>query len=113
MSTPFCTRHSFELEAALKRKGLGKLIKWKSAEDVTRFTVRWLAGVATREEFDSYIVSSLEIMGKAHQFGFNPHICSLCEVCARLLKIDADDEWIDNVTDLMVLVAHVNHLKIG
>ena len=107
-----CGTHFDEVKKALIRKGLGHLIKDRNGEQLSDFAVRWLLGTATMEEFDPLVVAILEITNHAKIFiGMQPqdHRCPLCGV-TYALGVGADDKWVDNVTDLMLLTSKVNGL---
>ena len=107
-----CNTHFADLRAALNKKGLGPLMENNDDRAVAEFALRWLQGTASMEEFDPLVVSVLEITSHAKtMLGIDPQDprCPLCAVDFYLGSRGAES-WIDNVTDLMLLTAKVNHL---
>lgn len=106
-----CSKHSHDLRKQLERRGLDKLINPAHAGE---FAQRWLDGDALAEEFDPYVVAALEINAKAQQFGVvdlnDMNVCPLCAINRVLQNSRADESWVDNVADLMLITAKVNHL---
>lgn len=104
-----CIGHSHGLIAALRRKGMGSLIR---PEQAAKFARRWLDGTATKPEFDPYVVAGLEILSKCRVMNIYvlPGGCPLCAAEKALQNADAGVAWIDNVSDLMLLTAQTNRL---
>lgn len=104
-----CGRHSHDMLHALRRRGMQKLIR---PEDSVTFAKRWLEGLATKPEFDPFVVATLEIFKKCHDMSIYvlEGGCPLCAVNVAFQKNDADASWIDNVSDLMLLTAQTNRL---
>ena len=107
-----CIRHQSDLLEALRRKGLGHLCD-NTPENVKVFQDRWLKGEAAAGELNAYVVATLEISHKAYnyvgEFTNHPKVCALCAAQKKLGE-DADEVWIDNVTDAILLMAIVNGL---
>lgn len=104
-----CSRHSHDLLGVLRRKGMARLVNPARAQV---FAERWIAGTATKPEFDPYVVSVLEIFKKCKDMNIYvlDGACPLCTINKALQDATADVKWIDNVTDLMLLTARVNEL---
>ena len=104
-----CARHSHDLLAACRKKGMGSLVR---PERSRLFAERWLAGTATKPEFDPYVVAVMEIFSKCKQMNIYvlPGACPVCTAAVAIQSVKTADSWIDNVTDLMLLTARVNHL---
>ena len=107
---PICSRHLADLNTALRHKGLLPLCKWESQEEIKQFATTWLQGSAVRESFDPRIVAILEIQAKARQMRFNTHACPLCTIPKVTSNTAAAASWLDNISDLMVIVARTNEL---
>ena len=106
-----CPRHSYDLLSMIKRKGMERHITQHTA-DVRRKTLLWLRGQSQPQDFDPYIVSSLEIIKKARDEYGAAHNGG-CPLCYVEHLLGAADAWIDNVTDLMVVTCHANGLRVG
>lgn len=106
-----CSAHSSDLSKALRRKGIAHLMR---PERAVEFAQKWLAGTTTKSEFDPYVVATLEIAKKASDLGVYvvPTCCPLCTVNAAYRK-ELAQSWVDNVTDLMLIVARTNDLKVA
>lgn len=104
-----CARHSHDLSAVLRRKGLGALIRPEAARQSAEL---WLKGQTRPKDFDPYVVSALEIFSKCNQLSIYviKDACHLCTAAAALRKDELPDAWIDNVTDLMAITARTNGL---
>lgn len=105
-----CAGHMFELSGAIRRKGMWPLVNTSNA---THFAQRWLEGTAKQHEFDPLVVAALEVSAKAKQLCgdlLHAETCPLCQINLVLQNADASQAWIDNVSDLMLLTAKVNHL---
>jgi hypothetical protein len=93
-----------DLIAMLKRKGLSGLII-EDSQEADNFAKAWMEGLAPIESIDPLVVSCLEIYQKAfNALGDSvnhPSRCALCEI-EHLYKNQADDVWIDNVTDAVL-----------
>ena len=118
MTQKICGRHSHDLLDMIKRKGLMHLVN-NDPKEVERRTKAWLLGIASRQEFDPYIIAVLEIYNKASEIighelervsaeGRVP--CPLCAVTRALQDAGADVKWIDNCTDAVLVAAEVNEL---
>ena len=110
-----CNSHWSDLVKAIKHKGLGRLISTHPEQAETR-TRKWLAGTARPDDFDPLVVSTLEIYHKAAEMlghavtdRTHGHRCPLCEI-NRALQKQADAEWVDNVTDLMIVDCQTNNI---
>lgn len=104
-----CSTHQHDLVRAVERKGMGHYVS-KSAGEATLKARRWLQGTACAQEFDPFVVSVLEINKKvSEQLGDVRGACPLCAV-QHYMGSAADAEWIDNVTDLMVVTCQTNGL---
>lgn len=105
-----CIKHINELHAMIKRKGMGNMVIQDSTE-ADWFAKSWLAGTSGIEEIDPLVVSVLEIQQKAYtligEAVNKPDVCPLCAV-EKLLQRDADEEWIDNVTDAVLAMIMAN-----
>jgi hypothetical protein len=98
------------LDAAIRKKGMGNLISLQDWEAKAK-AKRWLEGTAPVGEFDPLVVAYLEINKKAFEM-FNTHLRDECPLCAanRILKRNADKQWIDNISDLMYATCLANGL---
>lgn len=105
-----CNTHSHDLLKVIKDKGMVEHISLTKEQAVIK-AKRWLQGNATKEQFDPYVVASLEIYQKANeQLGLiEDPVCPLCVVEQVL---GASHSWIDNVTDLLVLFCRTNDLPL-
>lgn len=107
-----CIRHQSDLLEALRRKGMSHLID-NTPANVELFKQRWLKGEATAGELNAYVVAELEIAQKAYnyvgEFTNHPNVCALCAAQKKLGE-DADEVWLDNVTDAILVMAMVNGL---
>ena len=94
------------------RKGLAALCH---RDDPGTVAHQWLRGTLHREAFDPFVVSILEVVQKLSTFGkeLGAHECPFCAVNVRLMNRDADKNWLDNVTDAMLLHALANGLRVG
>lgn len=110
-----CSRHISDLNAAIRRKGMGRLISPTEAESKRRAEL-WLAGRSTPRDIDPLAIAVLEIASKAQQIlpiALNGSAwCPLCEVVRILRKQDADEIWIDNCSDMMVVLCRVNNIAL-
>lgn len=106
-----CPGHFEDLKQALTRKGLWYLVD-TSPEALTRNIQAWLAGKTTDKQFDPLVGALCEIRQKLVEMGAQQanSTCPLCQVNRILQTVTADQSWIDNVTDMMVLVAKVNDI---
>jgi len=104
-----CNGHSHDLIHELDRRGLKKLIRPELASVHGKL---WLEGKASREEFDPYVVATLEIASKAREFGVQAlnGSCPLCEIARALQDNEVPEAWLDNCADFMLLIAKANHL---
>ena len=105
-----CARHFSDLSEQVKHKGMGSMIRPERSE---LFAQQWLAGHARVHEFDPLVVAALEVNKKATELCGAAIIngsCPLCTVTKVLQNHTADQTWIDNVTDCMLLFAKVNNL---
>lgn len=115
-----CSRHMSDLARAIRKKGMGHMIT-QSDVDIARKTQLWFQGALTAEEFDPLLVSILEINAKAvdllgtrlleKKANGNEH-CPLCSANQILKSTRMDISWIDNITDMMVIVALSNGLEL-
>jgi len=107
-----CARHEASLIEELKRKGIWFLC-YSEKEHVNAFKHRWLNGESVVGEFNPYVVAVLEINQKAvthiGAYTQESRYCACCEVQKKLGE-DADDVWLDNVTDAMLQFCLVNGL---
>lgn len=105
-----CNNHLVNIRKAVDAKGMGHLVA-KTEETAKMRAGMWLAGNCPAEQFDPFVVSILEIHQKGREvFGPLPHEgCPLC-AAEQIIQRKADNEWIDNCTDAMVVVAKVNGL---
>lgn len=106
-----CSAHSEDLLRTIRRKGMGALVRSDRAAEFAR---KWLLGTTTKEEFDPYVVATLEIASKAKELSVYvvPGCCPLCTVEAAYRQPLAPD-WIDNITDLMLIIARANALRVA
>lgn len=104
-----CSGHSHGLMGALRKKGMGSLIRPERAAESAK---KWLDGTALKHEFDPYVVASLEILAMCNKMNIYviEGACPLCTTNAALQNAAAADKWIDNVSDLMLLTAQTNQL---
>lgn len=105
-----CSGHIHDLAEQVKRKGLWRFVR---PENTEAFAKRWLAGTATMQEWDPLCISVLEIQKKASDtFGrdFVNGSCPLCVAAKIYRSVRIPGAWIDNITDLMIIQARVNHL---
>lgn len=113
-----CSRHFEELRSALQKKGLWYLVSLE-AQDLALSTQLWLDGDTTDAGFDPFVAAvceirhkALEIMGPENTWRRNgSEPCPLCSVMKFLQNETAAEMWVDNVTDLMVLVAETNGIE--
>lgn len=111
----FCARHLTDLTAAIRRKGMIGLCHDDPAI-VRHLAKRWLRGASGSKpsvtDFDPRVVAMLEICQKAHDVGL-PRLAPACPICgaAKILQDNkVPDAWIDNVSDVLLLIAKVNNL---
>ncbi len=107
-----CQNHFQEVRKAIIAKGMQKLLKHEDTRDIQIFATRWIVGYAAAQEFDPLIVAMLEINNHAHMMigmAKEDPRCPLCLVEFTMGQ-KADQKWIDNVTDLMLLTAKANDL---
>ncbi len=108
-----CSRHFDALAAALKRKGLWYLCSTQHNQ-VAHDAAMWLQGRTTDATWNPVVVCLLEIYSKADQVlgdycVSHPDSCPLCQMPKVFTSHkNLDDAWIDNITDMMVLVAITN-----
>jgi hypothetical protein len=107
-----CNTHMHDLHSAIKRKGMGSMVSG-SAEEATRKARLWLDGrLETPADFDPLVASTLEVFNKAKEnVGDLPD--SVCPLCAVDRVLSCATTWVDNVTDIMVLVCETNNLRRG
>lgn len=113
MTIRMCSGHAIDLAKEIKRKGMGHLV-YNDPEHVEHFVQRWIHGVSPREEFNPFVVAVLEITKKAQDI-VPPLMLeggTRCPICcvSRHLHRDVAVDWIDGVSDLMLLTAKVNEL---
>lgn len=109
-----CQRHISDLIGAIRRKGMGHLISVNDAQASAR-CAKWLDGKTTADEFDPLVVSMLEINHKASlvtNLSVTAPCCPLCEVERRMQRYVASS-WIDNVTDMMILICETNAVPVA
>lgn len=112
-----CSRHFADLRAALQKKGLWYLVELEPRHLAMR-AQQWLDGNTTDETFDPFVaanmeihVKAIELMGPEHNWKRNgSEPCPLCKLNQFLCNDNADLSWIDNITDMMVLVAITNNI---
>lgn len=110
MPLKMCTGHLHDLREQLRRKNLWRLHQPERAQ---LFAQQWLAGACAPHEFDPLVVSILEINKKVSELcGQLVNGTTVCPIClaSRHLMTDISVTWLDDVTDLMLLTAKVNHL---
>lgn len=110
-----CSRHFDDIKQALKQKGLWHLVDL-DPEVIKYRGHQWLHGKTTDRTFDPFVATSLEINSKLIMLvGPNWQTthgkCGLCVVERFLDRGDAPKSWIDNITDLMVVVAITNGIE--
>lgn len=110
---PMCTRHSHDLLQFIRRKGMADHVS-ATAEDAQRKARRWLQGQTSRDDFDPYVIATLELNQKAGMIfavPSTPH-CTLC-VVEHQGGPAVCHEWLDNVTDAILAAALANDIKVG
>lgn len=108
-----CAGHYVDLKRSLERKGLWHLVDLSPSVMADR-TQRWLtgAGSCAPQHFCPLVVSLLEVQKKVADL-FGPQaetVCPFCEAARGMNNDKIPAAWIDNVTDLMLVTAKVNHL---
>ncbi len=116
-----CNRHFHDLKTALQHKGLWYLVDL-SDPVLARKMEQWRTRQTTDEDFCPYVGASLEIYDKANTimgpeytwiafgYGTTGKPCPLCAINQHQDNQAVASSWIDNVTDMMVLVAQVNNI---
>lgn len=113
-----CAKHLTDLNQAIKRKGMGRYSPPDDQEVSRIFTLRWLSGTAHPGELIAIVVAILEIHKKFQELvgyrirNFTNADCPLCKIDA-LLQQNASEQWVDNVTDALVMLCEVNGLPRG
>jgi hypothetical protein len=109
MKMKLCNTHAHDLIKALQQKGLGAYISTSEAEAALKARA-WLYGMTTRGSFDPYVVCVLEVFAKTKGLVHEHVIGTACPLCVvdQRLELGAARAWIDNVTDLMILVCRAN-----
>lgn len=106
-----CARHVDDLNRQIRRKGMGKFMS--ATEEIARTrAMKWLRGTATPADFDPQVVATFEIYKKAQELVGDFDGCPICRL-PIMAKKDITKEWIDNVTDALVLFCEANNLKRG
>lgn len=114
-----CTKHFAELREALTKKGMWQLVDLDPQVIEIKMN-HWLTGKTTDEQFCPLVACMAEIRHKALEM-MGPeqtwrrcqvgHACPLCEVEFYLQNSGAGKQWIDNVTDMMILLCETNNIK--
>lgn len=116
-----CSNHMRDLAEALKRKGLGRYINDDPAK-AKLVAVKWLKGQSRPDDpsdFDPLAVGVLEIYQKATDLNLpvdtyvGPFIQHRCPLCALTLIKHAPEQWVDNLTDRLVVHAHLHDMRVG
>lgn len=113
-----CAKHLSELSHAIKRKGMGRYSPPSDPEISKIFAQRWLSGEVRSGEFIAIVVAVLEVHKKFQDLvgyrirNFPDDACPLCKIDA-LLQQNAAEQWVDNVTDALVMFCEVNGLPRG
>jgi len=112
-----CSAHYTDLRRAIQNKGMSGLIR--DPATLRQRADRWLKGRAQESDgFDPLMVATLEIYKKAteevgthlHMTKTNgEHYCPLCEL-PRVHGTAAPGAWIDNCTDMVLLICKTNNL---
>lgn len=112
-----CAKHMHALNAAIKRKGMGHL-EPRDAEQAREFTYKWLSGQIHPDEFLPFVVAWLEISQKFQELAGPEYLatltedaCPLCHIPKLLRDGAADEIWLDNITDALVLFCDVNAIQ--
>lgn len=105
-----CQSHFRDLDAALKFRGLGKLIHDEPSRN-RRFALQWIKGQVERhEDFDPRAVALLEIYKKAAELWPDIHRakaihCPLCTVNFEKVDHSAAGQWVSKFAELVTDVA--------
>lgn len=115
-----CSSHYVDLRRAIQHKGMANLIG--DTTTLAERAQRWLHGAALPSDgFDPLMVSTLEMYKKAGELigthlnlprPDGQHYCPLCEA-GRAFGGKAADSWVDNCTDMVLIVCQTNGLKLS
>lgn len=117
-SMKICAKHFDGLRTALIKKGMWYLVDLDPVVLAVQMQ-HWLAGRTTDSTFCPLTASMAEIRTKAIEL-MGPeqmwrkcqggHACPLCEVEHYMQNADAGEMWIDNITDVLVILCETNNI---